>query len=779
MPRPLRSQSFASPFLPTASRLALVLSLAVASACGPQDPAALSSLDLDAPFVLVPRTVSSETRSLRQRALRTSAAVDPMGLGDDFYLAINKKELGTANRWFLSSYLRQSHPAGVYNAAATSLGLRVVSFKQQNSRLMVYDTDSRKQTSDVFNPELLVDAYPQVAYPPFDRLPGSSQFVLFDPAAGLNRFAVVGDAFASGETADRVTVDLAYSQRARETASKDGITFELVFSGYSERPIAGNPGLGEDNVFRVAGTLGIGLRRYGETLGFSEAPVAQLDGQDLYFRAANRLIPNEAAFAVRAIKWGVSAGKPVEFVVSDTVDKIQADPRFAGYDLYGAIAKGVTNWNAAFGFDALRVRKATKDDDFAQDDKNFILVDTDPNLGASFANWRSNPNTGEVRGASVYFSPFFIELADLLFDDDPPAPLTFGSRDKPHRTLLSWDPLRPQRGDDPTLFWASTYKGARPGRGEAAGPRPSLATHLTALTKKQKVEQYITHNILREIGHTLGLRHNFKGSLKFDETKGIVTSSVMDHLDDFDAVFADKPGSYDIAAVKLLYGLSTALPSDAFCNETGPAQDPDCAAFDRTEDPYTKVALADYQLVLKDYLDGLSPVAPNTTLNAVLGYVRRGRVASVRAKALADAWNTSGYAVQVGKVDATKLATVPGYGARTDLIGRRVIQRLLLDAPALRGRFTNDPQDAAILSALFTEAVRQIKNEDKIRSVDTRRVLAGWMKRLQTIEAYRALAVGASQLDAEIRAGIPDPEEAIKAEDTLKYMDSLLSPYFN
>jgi hypothetical protein len=53
------------------------------------------------------------------------------------------------------------------------------------------------------------------------------------------------------------------------------------------------------------------------------------------------------------------------------------------------------------------------------------------------------------------------------------------------------------------------------------------------------------------------------------------------------------------------------------------------------------------------------------------------------------------------------------------------------------------------------------------------------MKQLQTVDAYKALAVGASQLDAEIRSGIADPIEAIKAEDTLKYMDKLLNPYFN
>jgi len=750
------------------------------SACGPQEESALLQLDLDAPFVMVPRTVSAETKALRARALRTSAAVDQAGLDPDFYLAINKKELGTATKWFLSSYLRQNHPAGVYNSAAISLGTRVVSFKQQNGRLYVFDTDNRKQTSDIFNPELLVDAYQQVSYPPFDRLPGSSQFVLFDPAAGLNRFNVIGDAYAGGSGADRVKVELAFSQKYRETTSKDGITYEMVFAGYGEKPDPNNSGLGEDNLFRVAGTLGIGLRRYSETMGFKEAPVTQIDGQDLYFRAQNRLINNEAAFALRSIKWGVSAGKPIEFVVSDTIDKIQADPRFTGYDLFGAISKGVTNWNAVFGFDALKVRKATKDDDFGQDDKNFIIVDTDPNYGAAFANWRTNPNTGEIRGASVYFSPIFIEVADVIFDDDPPMPLTLGTVEKPKMPMLTWDPMGSTPMKDNCVLWAPIYKDARPGvRGETERLIPRPRDGAALLTKKQKVEQYVTHTILHEIGHTLGLRHNFKGSLAFDDAKKIYTSSVMEYVDDFDAYFADKPQSYDIDAVKYLYGLSTTRPTAKFCNDSAVNTDVDCTPFDRLDDPYTKVALDDYLFIMKDYMDGKSTVSPNSTLNAMLPYVRASRASAARAKALADLWNTTGYALRSGQLDATKLATLPGYGARADVIMGRILKRLLIDQPVAGTRFSTVALDSATVSALQAEAIKEVQNLDKVRSVDTRRMLAGYMKQLQTIEAYKALAVGASQLDAEIRAGIADPTEAIKAEDTLKYMDKLLNPYFN
>lgn len=728
-------------------------------------------LDSNAPFIAIPRVTSAETKALRQRALHAAGVIDQPASGTDFYLAINKKELGSG-KWFLSSYLKQYFPGGVAGGAARSMGTRVVSFQTQNGKLFVFDTDSRKESSDVFNPDVLVDAYPIVSYSPFDRLPGSTAFVLFDPAAGLNDFAVLGDAFAGGSQPVKFSTELNFLSSYRSLT--DGITFEQTFSGYADQPL--NDDYVEPNAFRASGTLGIGLRRYAETSGFTPPGIAQIDGQDLWFRGDISLVPNQGFYTQDSIKWAVSATQPINWVISDVVDVLQKDPAYAGYDIYGALSKGITGWNSVFGYDALKVRKGTKSDNYAQDDTNYVIVDTDPSFGAAFANWRINPNTGEIRGASVYINSLWLEIADIIFDDDPIKPLA-ANKPKPKMPLLLWRPGGALK--DACVLWPSIYKDSRPKVGE--DERPGIPVpKTTLLTKKEKVEQYLTHVLLHEVGHTLGLRHNFKGSLKFDPARNVYTSSVMEYIDDNDAIFASVPQSYDIDAIKLLYGLSTKFPTDKFCNDDGTAYDADCATFDRTADPLNTTYVPGYTGYLKNFLDGKSSVSPNSTLNGVLDWVRDGNTAAQRLSALTSVWDQAGYSLRSGKADATKLATIPGFGQRTDFMSNRLVSRLFLDDESLRGNFTENPTDPAIVSAVYAEAKLWIQNKDGIRSATTRRTIATWLKQLQTVDAYNALAIGAAELDGEILAGkITDPTELVLATDALKYMDKLMNPYFN
>ena len=281
----------------------------------------------------------------------------------------------------------------------------------------------------------------------------------------------------------------------------------MVFAGYGEKPDPNNEGLGEDNLFRVAGTLGIGLRRYNETMGFKEGPVVQIDGQDIYFRAQDRLIPNEAAFAIRSIRWGVSAGKPVEFVVSDSVDKLQADPRFAGYDLFGAISKGVTNWNSVFGFDALKVRKGTRTTTSVR------TIRTSSSSTATRTSARPSP-TGAATRIPARSRRERLLQPDLRRDrrhhlrrrSADAAQAGHGRQAQAVAAQLGLD----WRSEDDRQLHAvgADHKGSRPERGETERLVPRPRDGAAFLTKKQKVEQYITHTILHEIGHTLGLRHN-------------------------------------------------------------------------------------------------------------------------------------------------------------------------------------------------------------------------------------------------------------------------------
>ena len=190
-------------------------------------------------FLAVPRDGSTGgpsnltlVRQMLSQAQSTAAAADAFDPEGSFYLAVHRRELG--KRWFLSAYLKQFFPGAVLAGAASSLGTRVVSFKIQNDKLFVFDVDERKQTSDTFSQDVVVDAYPLVD-PAKVGAGKLKDYVLVDPAAGLNRFGVVDDAFGSGYLGfNHFMVELAFSQRFRQL--KDGASFEQAFTGYTEQP---------------------------------------------------------------------------------------------------------------------------------------------------------------------------------------------------------------------------------------------------------------------------------------------------------------------------------------------------------------------------------------------------------------------------------------------------------------------------------------------------------------------------------------------------------------
>src|SRR5437764_4052517 len=180
---------------------------ALISACGGTAPAQFGN---DEQFV----SVSKDT---------AAPAANPAD--ESFYLAINKSELG--KKYFLSAYLTQYFPGAVAYGAARSMGTRVVTFRVQNGKLFVFDAADGHKDSNTFDPSLIVDAYPIVT----GVLTGTNaqNFVVFDPAAGMNQFGALSDAWAWGSSAVKFQIELSYLQRFRKIA--DGATFEQVFTG--------------------------------------------------------------------------------------------------------------------------------------------------------------------------------------------------------------------------------------------------------------------------------------------------------------------------------------------------------------------------------------------------------------------------------------------------------------------------------------------------------------------------------------------------------------------
>lgn len=388
----------------------LVVCALLASACGTADlTMSESDLSKNDPFVKVSRG------ALSTATFGADAGAGGLTSGNDdtFYVAIHKSQLG--QRWFLSAYLTQWHPSE--NVPMRSLGTRVVSFKVQNGKLFVFDATDGKTWSDVLDPSVVLEAYPLVTNnAEFNALPGANNYVLFDPAAGLNRFNVVGDEFAQNYWA-RFQVDLTFLQGFKALA--DGVSWEQVFTGYTEAP---GPGiLAYEEPFRGSGTLRMTLRRYAEGAGFT--PSEFTGAMRPYFWSSNwQYVKNEPRYRGYAVKWNIHPGmQPIDWRISKSLETLENDPRLAGIDVRGAITRGIEGWNQAFGFQAFRVVPTGASDSPGDDDKNFIVVDTNPGAGLAFANWRENPNTGEIRGASVYFSSVFIEGA-LMHDGGAPEP---------------------------------------------------------------------------------------------------------------------------------------------------------------------------------------------------------------------------------------------------------------------------------------------------------------------------------------------------------------------
>ena len=735
------------PLLLTAALATPLLSL---PACG--DDSVVDSGDPDAPdllsgadFVAIPREVSRTEAAARQRELEEAGtpasrlrAAPP---NTSFYLAIKKSSL--TDRWFLSAFLQQWFPGQVSFGAATSLGTRVVSFKIQNDKLFVFDADDRHTSSSVFDPDVLVEAYPLVEAPP---IPGAGQYVFIDPSAGLNRFDLLSDAFGTSWAPIRFETELSFMQNFRQLS--DGATFEQVFTGYADQPIVDDPI--ELNTFRGSGTLGLSLRRYKEGAHYQEV---ELPWQEHYFRSDPKLVPNTGGVRQTAAHWDIHPGmQPIEWVISPALVELDSSPAYADANLVGAVKAGIESWNTAFGFPVFRARVATASESFGQDDKNYIIFDPDPSLGFAFANWRTNPNSGEIRGASVYFGGAWVDRGG--FEDDPGET---GGGTAPVR------PTTPPRTKIATLRWGGVT--SDPLCVMHADEGHDIRRHggEDNLTAGQKLEAFVSHMITHEIGHDLGLRHNFKGSL-VEAAPG--SSSVMDYTV-FETRIAQGAtvGTYDVDAVRFLYGLSPNLPEQPFCTDDAVGFDPDCQRFDTAADPFAATWQPRWEL-LRDFFVRFGVDASylpyfSSYAFGVLDYANNGD------------WAQSNRALdtmldQVGvPLDPASISDPSFIASGADMVLTEVLR--------LQGAAPN----VAIAARIDDQIALVLVNADQVRSFASRRAMVDILKGRQTVEALSTLLDAKASIEAQLALGGMSPTQVTLTRDLLARIDRAATPYFD
>jgi hypothetical protein len=720
-------------------------------------------------FLAVSRPDTSTSASAdRMRKTMGPMPADALNPSSAFYLAIHRREL--EGRWFLSGYLKQISVGGPNALAASSLGTRVVSFRIQNGKLFVFDADERRAWSDNFVDEQIVDAYPLVDVR--DLSPADARclqnYVVVDPAAGLNRFGIVGDAYADGQLGvDAFRVELAFSQKFR--ALEDGATFEQVFTGYGIRPHASVDDV-DSNPFRASGVLGLSLRRYTEGAGFEPLPMPT---RSHYFATPPHRVPNAGITQKLALKWNLRPDlPPIEWEISPRVLEAAKRPALValGVDLFGAVKTGIESWNTAFGFEALRAKLGTDADAFAEDDRNVLIWDVNPQVGGAFADFRPNPNTGEIRGASVYFNDFFVDVGLATFapsDTGVAAPVAAKPASKTARVV--W---RPMPGRSLCDLKANPALEAR---------RMLALDQSGASDSKAQIEKWISLIVAHEIGHTLGLRHNFKGSLMPP------SSSVMDYIDQTTSVAAAMPGAYDVAAIRHLYGLAPTLPSQLFCTDDDVGTDPSCEVWDAGADPLREHWAPLHQALGRAYLETEAPVysflLTALTVPQLAKFVQRAAKPADRTAAFQIALDSAAVPADES-LKETFPESYPRYanGLLSTVLDNLVPNPATLVPPYPGGPVpVVPPLDGATSDLMFRQLRGVVFNEDGLRDFPARRLSIDTLKWMQTQPAYATLReVRTTMVTMNQTTGTTHTtDEQAQRDDLLARIERALSPYFD
>lgn len=459
-------------------------------------------------------------------------------------------------------------------AMGSGLKSRVVAFKKKSGRLFLLEaTQGHTVTTDL--PQALVLA----SFPILDE---TDEQIEFDFNAGMSSIFVAGDWAASDANGrdykpsfQAVKVNNSYLEKAEITGENT-----LAIRQVAQLAVSGMGGLDHSTV-----EVKYYLSPYRPDPQY--VPVHSKDFRLTGFFEVNPQLAYEGHTLVYASKFHEK--KPIVFAVSANTPKEYKE----------AVKQGILYWNNAFREPLIQVVEGPAGVTAPDVSYNVIQWVPHDKAGFAYADAQMDPRTGQILHAQAYLTSAFAfsgkqRARRLLKQVQSRA--AGNSRSMLKRISLA--------GFDVTPMCQYTA-----GAEFASALTELLATDVSEERVLKASQDYVRLVTAHEVGHLLGLRHNFAGSLHTENyplsrrieifTQYLVdgtlpedvvpTSSVMDYLPfEEDVIAGHQIGDhghmypYDRKAIGVLYyGEEYAADQiPAFCTDTQVSSFVDCQRFD-------------------------------------------------------------------------------------------------------------------------------------------------------------------------------------------------------